>query len=333
MKFSKKILSLLIIFSFIFNFSIADNSDCRKFWTRSNQDILKFVNSSRETNDIKFLSIDEQKEIITNSDLNTAILNLKKYCCENNLWGLSQSFSVCQEKISNPNSLDSPFLFDHLLDVIMRRLNWLTWENDIYPTMLEGGNNWYDTVWLKRRQIINSGAESISWTNPQKIIDKYKEFRAPSPSILWYNINNDVHNVFINKGRNQFLEYFTWNIAKALKNYKEWTLYDRYSNACALSEFFYALLSTDTYSEDINKLRRLNNECNNLTNSQISSEVEYTSLVIKRSSNLFLSNYINGYISYLEKRTNNLKSIWKNSSDRFLDVVRGVPMLTNKCKK
>jgi hypothetical protein len=32
-------------------------------------------------------------------------------------------------------------------------------------------------------------------------------------------------------------------VAEALKNYDKWTLYDRYSNVCALSKYFYALLN------------------------------------------------------------------------------------------
>ena len=151
MKFSRKILILLMCLSFILNFSISYNSDCRKFWINSYQpNGFEIVNSSRETNENKyikdFLSTSEQREIITKSDLDTAILNLKKYCCENNLWGLNQKLSTCQEdkQFFNPNSLDSPYLFDHLLDVIMRRLSWLTWSNDIYPTMLNNNNKWYD---------------------------------------------------------------------------------------------------------------------------------------------------------------------------------------------
>ena len=162
--------------------------------------------------------------------------------------------------------------------------------------------------------------------------------------IIWYNINRNVHTVFLERERDEFLSYIKWkawdekwseseNIATAINDYENRTLYDRYNNACAITEILYALLSKGWYSKDIDEIRKSNNECYNIVYSQISAEVEYISLVNKRSSNLFLSNYINGYISYLENRANNLKSTRKNSTDRFLDVVRGVPMLTHQCTK
>jgi hypothetical protein len=42
------------------------------------------VDQIRETTDYpytNFLTIEQQKAIITKDDLNTALLNLKKYCC------------------------------------------------------------------------------------------------------------------------------------------------------------------------------------------------------------------------------------------------------------
>ena len=336
MKFFKNASIIFIILCFIFNISLADNSDCWKFWEQSYlTGGYKIVNSSRETDTNEysnFLSIDQQKAIITKDDLNTALLNLEKYCCNKKLWGSKPDASPCKEDKNefNDNSLASPYLFDHLFDVIMRRLNWLTWENDIYNTMRKNNNTWVDNKGMERRQRINNEAESTTWSNPQKIIDKYKEFRYPSPIKLGYNINQNIHNVFLVKDRNDFLSYINnWDIAKALQNYENRTLYDRYSNACAMSEYFYALLSTN-YSDDVKTIRK-SNKCNKITAWQISSETEYTSLIIKRSSNLFLSNYIKGYMSYIEKRTNNLRSIRKNSNDRFLDVTRWVPKLTPEC--
>lgn len=333
MKFLKKILIIpIILISITFNTLLADDkNDCQKFAILTYYpDWFSTINDSRQK------EWERLSKIIDKNSLNTAILNLKKYCCQKELWGLKQNSETCKidQQYFNPNALDSPFLFDHLFDVTMRRLNWLTWEKDIYikTDMREG-----DSKWMERRQRINKKAESSSWTNPQEIINEYKKFRSQTNK---YDINNNVHNVFLTRDRDTFRLYIKWggtwqeskNIADALNNYENRTLYDRYNNACALTEIFYAFLS-NVYSKDMNEIRKLNNECHKIVASQISSEAEYTSLVIKRSSNLFLSNYINGYISYLEKRTNNLKSIRKNSSDKFLDVVRSVSMLTDTCTK
>ena len=85
--------------------------------------------------------------------------------------------------------------------------------------------------------------------------------------------------------------------------------------------------------DDKNRILRYKDECNRITTNQIASEIKYISVVIKRSSNLFLSNYTKGYISYLEERARKLESQWKNSTDRFFDVVRAVPMLIKRCTK
>lgn len=345
MKFLRRIRTLIvsiIVISSIFNISSAEDNknDCQIFAILNYNDNkwFKIVNDSMNEDW-------ERLQNITDKDsLNTAILNLKKYCCyhSNTTWWPDITSKTCQEDSEhfNDNSLDSPYLFDHLLDITMRRLNWLTWKNDIYKTMTLGDSKWYDNKWLERRQLINKHAESITWDNPQEIIDDYSKFWSQSPLAKWYDINHNVHTNFLDKDRGDFLDYIKWwkwdesiNILEALKNYEERTLYDRYNNACAITEILYAILSKNWFSEDIREIRKLNNECHKIVASQISSEVEYTSLVIKRSSNLFLSNYINGYISYLENRANNLKTTWKNSSDRFLDVVRLVPMLIPECTK
>lgn len=328
MKFSKKILTILISFGFIINISLAEN-DCQKFGIQPYiWDWFDIVNNARK------IDWERLGKIIDKDSINTAILNLKKYCCDNNLINFGKKSNLCIEenKYFNSNALDSPYLFDHLFDVTMRRLSWLTWKNDIYTqTKMK-----VDQKWTERRQRINNKAQSISWNNPQEIINKYKEFRSQTQK---YDIKNNIHNVFLEKNGNEFWSYIKWKswpesqkIHEALTKYEDRTLYDRYNNACALSEIFYTFLSSE-YSDDVNVIRKLNNECSKITASQISSEVEYTSLVIKRSSNLFLSNYLNGYISYLESRTNNLKSIRKDSTNKFLDIVRGVSMLTDTCTK
>ena len=173
MKNLNKILIIpILIFCFLFSFTLADNSDCSRFgamtykqnWTNW----FDIVNKSREVENYeftKFLSIEQQTGIITKNDLNTAILNLKKYCCENKLWDLGKDTCTKDKPFFNDNALDSKYLFDHLMDVIMRRLNWSTWDNDIYKKT----NMSVDPLWAERRSRINSQAESTKWSTPYLI--------------------------------------------------------------------------------------------------------------------------------------------------------------------
>ena len=122
---------LVSLCGFIINCVLADDSDCRIFGAApykqdAGQNGFGSVSQVWETAKYQytdFLSIEQQKNIITKADLNTAILNLKKYCCVNNLWWLSQNLKTCDDDKSffNENALDSQYLFDHIFDVMMRR--------------------------------------------------------------------------------------------------------------------------------------------------------------------------------------------------------------------
>jgi len=351
MKIINKILIIPIIITYLLlNITLANDSDCWTFgklpykqeWSDKNW--FNIVDSSRETNTYnfsKFLTIDEQKAIITKDDLNTALLNLKKYCCEKELWWLTQSSKTCKDDaiFFNENSLDSKYLFDHLFDVIMRRLNWLSWSNDIYTKT----NMTVDDLWSKRRNRITNQAENLSWANPQIILDEYTKFWKASPTSLWHNITTQTDATFWDLSNENFLLYVSWQgssdestqIANALKNYNKRTLYDRYNNACALTEYFYSLMDVWINSSDkIKIIKKLANwACKKAVKNQIEWENKYVTIVTQKSSNLFLVNYIKWYISYLQSRQKKLQSTEKNASDKFLDVIRWVPHLVKTCVK
>lgn len=342
MKNLNKILIIPIILACsIFGVSLADNSDCWIFGILQYDNWFSIVNNSWETNSNKntnFLTIEEQRAIITNNDLNTAILNLKKYCCENEKWWLEQTLSTCEddEIFFNDNALDSPYLFDHIFDVIMRRLNWLSGDTNIYTKT----NMTLDDKWAERRNFITKQATSTGWSTPQTIIDEEKKFRS-SPN-LEYNISLYINNTFRELNNYNFLLYVSWSwdseqskmVSNAMKNYSKWTLYDRYNNACALSEYFYALLdvwNSEDKSTIINKLS--NKSCDEIVKKQINGESSYVSLIKQRASNTFLSNYIEWYKSYLYERQERLENLLKDSKNRRLDVIRAVPGLQRQCTK
>lgn len=349
---NKILITIVVLCCFIFwtasaQYNVFDNSDCWIFgpqyykhsWSPNSFEIVDQVRETKGNPLTDFLTPEQQKAIITKNDLNTALLNLKKYCCENELWWLKQSFATCMEDntLFNDNTPDNPYLFNHLFDVIMRRLKWLSGENLIYTKT----NMTLDDKWAARRQWITEHAISSEWSVPQTIIDEYKKFRAASSPDLWYNIAKEIYNVFSLKywddNANDFLNYVNWNkenesksIANALQNYSNWTLYDRYINACALSEYFYGLLER-WKSSDRKKIS--NTSCDEIIKKQIHSEMKYTSWVVKDTSNRFLNNYIKWYKDYLTDRQLNLQSLRTSSVDKRLDVIRAVPCLQPKCVK
>ena len=331
----------------LFSFTLADNGDCGIFaiWyynqPSANKNWFSIVNQSRWTNQnpySNFLTIDQQLSIIDTDSLNTALLNLKKYCCKNNLWWLSANFKQCKDDnvFFNNNALDSPYLFDHIFDVIIRRLNGISWDATIYTKT----NMTVDDKWAERRNRINEKAENISWANPQLIIDKYQEIWSMNKE---YDISDNVDRKFWADSNINFLKYISglWesqeskDIAESLRNYDKRSLFDRYNNACALSEYFYSLFSLGQSSNDriktINMIAKWT--CKNAVSNQISNENRYVQLVIQKSAYLFLNIYMQSYMNYLQNRSETLKSTRKNTTDRFLDVVRAVPQLIRSCVK
>ena len=348
-----RIINKILIFSFLaslcfINFSFAkEDSDCAKFailyysqkWTSDNW--FKIVTQSRNTTKnkfSKFLTIDEQNAIIDNASLNTAMLNLKKYCCEHgDSWFQNSETCIKDKWFFNTNALDSPYLFDHLFDVIMRRLSGLTGEKNIY----EYTNMTVDDKWNERRAWITNVAESTWWASPQLIIDQYVQTRAKTPPDYGYDISSKIYVAFWSLMDDDFLSYVSWewesdeskDVATAIKNYSNRTLYDRYINACAMAEYFYSLLNVWINSDDrlITKNRVSNWICHKFVTTQIDAENSYVKLVIQKSSNLFLANYIAWYMDYLRGRSENLKSTQTEIQNKFLDIVRAVPKLIKQC--
>ncbi len=347
-KINKTLLIWLLVGLFTFNFSLADNntSDCGKFatmsYTQKWTNWFNVITQSRNTDTNKysnFLSIDQQNTIIDNDSLNTAMLNLKKYCCENKNLEPAQDSETCVKDsvFFNDNTLESPYLFDHLFDVIMRRLSGLTGEKNLY----EKTNMTVDDKWTEWRARITEKAESTWWTTPQIIINQYLETRKQSSPDLWYNISSKIYASFWDLSDDSFLTYVSWQwsseeskkVAKAIQKYDERTLYDRYINACAMTEYFYSLLHLWVDSSDrsltINRVSKW--ACHNFVENQISAENAYVNLVIQQSSNLFLTNYIKWYMNYLRDRSNNVRSRHNKIINNFLDITNAVPKLIREC--
>ena len=348
-KINKTIVAAFVLIGSMFLSSVYGlDNECSSFaimtylqtWSSDNWfEIINKIWDTKDNNYSNFLTTEQQLKIIDKDSLNTAILNLKKYCCEKNLWTVTQETCSKDKTFFNDNSLDSPYLYDHLFDVIMRRLIWLTWDTNIYTK----SNMSVDNTWAKRRWWIDEQAESVSWSTPQTIIDEYQKFWIQTSK---YDIAEKVSTAFWGKSTTDFLLYVSWKwwnnqywesesqqIAKALQEYEKRSLFDRYNNACALSEYFYALLiQSSNNTEKVNTINNLSKwVCRNTVNRQIKNEIEYVKLIVQRSSNRFLNNYVKWYFEYLHDRTKTIKDTEQKVSDRFLDVVRAVPQLIKKC--
>ena len=223
-KTNKTLIIIGVLACFLFNLTLADNSDCQFFENHvysqkgASSNWFDIVNQIRETTDYpytNFLTVEQQKAIIRKDDLNTALLNLKKYCCSKEWW-LAKTSETCEKDKAffNDNVVDSKYLFDHIFDVVMRRLNWMTWDTNIYTKT----NMTVDDRWYARREWISNQATSIEWSFPQNFII----------SLNWRDINPYLFNMGryfwrICDHQLQHMDFFLWpNMEQNFQNRRKW---------------------------------------------------------------------------------------------------------------
>lgn len=331
MKSLRILLVNFIIWSLAFSVSYWDQTDCGLYWG------MPYKNDWFEPINVvyKLLSDAGHEAIINKTDLETAVFNLQKYCCENEFWWQNMKVWQCadDEKYFNTNALDSKYLFDHLFDVVMRRLSWLNSDTNIYTKTNMTIDDVWNYSWKKWREFIKDKAEDLEWSDATSIESKYEEFWKDT----WeYNIVLEVGKKF-DSDRDKFLAYITWKgwdesekVAEAFRSYQNRTLMERYKYACMVTEYLYVLIDN---MGSLDKNTKIGKICEDAVQQQIKNEEKYVKVVEQRAGNKLLTNYIKWYISYLEDRWNQLNALWKNASDRFLDVVRAVPWLVKKCVK
>lgn len=342
MKNLNKILIVPILLSCsILNLVSADNSDCGIFGKMSFKDSwwsFPIVRESRGTQEnilTNYLSVAQQQAIITNPDLDTAILNLKKYCCENQVWDLAGSQTCIDDApYFNDNALDSPYLFDHLLDIILRRFAGSSSDSEIYTKT----DMTTDEKWEAWRKNIDKRATSSKWDVPQTIINQYVSDWTPTP---YYDISNKFDWVFQNSDI-KLLNYANWSswpesekIADIMRNYNLRSLYDKYRNACALSEYFYSLLHVGAPEEgsDRWKIQKRIPRCKAIVQRKVEWENAYLAEIIKMSWNLTLSNNVQSYAKYLRKRENEFLKKMEELKDDWRAVERAVSCIAKKSQK
>lgn len=270
-------------------------------------------NKTRDWVDIK------HQEIIDSNSLNIAFLNLKKSCCSNkDFQKNAQDTCKADKELFSQNAPQSYYLFDHLLDVLMRRLDGIESYQEVTP----------DEKWEERRNFITELATNPKGTTPVNIDKTFKETRKIDPKNL---LNIQVND--IGKSKQEYLSLIeSWSNLQRINEYQDRTLGERYSNICSISSYMYFLfINNDQNSLFATREKILNGNCQSLIEKRLNSETEYTQLVkIKSSNELSLVN-IQEYIDYLGKRTEDLQSKISKARTSFQRIERQTIKITPLC--
>lgn len=237
--------------------------------------------------------------------------NLNRYCCKTKV--ISNDF--CTAPNDNTPYPESEFIFDHILDVYLRRLD-AKEENDNWENLLYG----LDADWsgLEWRQYITECGNDVNGTRPLDIKTQYDIFWTWTKDVP--SLSNNYEEM---KGARNFL------IALDLTLHDSWTLREKYNLACDVANYI---------TENIlNSKNWLTSEqytlCKKLTNSRIERETVYVQTLLMQKANKLLGSNMNSYLNsyFIQNKLSNLEKIIFDINTSFSEVNKGVTKLTPQC--
>lgn len=247
-------------------------------------------------------------EAMPKEALEKAFDNLNKYCCEKKI---NTSCESTNDSSVYPESL---YLFDHILDVYLRRLD-----------AKQDGENWKDltygldpdSLWKDWREFIIERGNDVGGSLPLEIQKKYESMRKWSQNVLRFSQYSD-----------EAIRNWKSSIELAITTYDSWTLYDKYNLACDISKYINdnAMKATTLTTKEYNL-------CKELTNNRINNENKYMKAILMQKANVLLTSSIKTYINtYLVgNKLDELQKIINNMNSSLFEVNKAIEKLTNQC--
>ncbi len=274
------------------------------------------------TTDWNFAAVENWKyeTILPKAAITQAMINLKGFCCDSNSFKSNAEKTNCTtDSEINQEGLypSSAYLYDHILDVSMRRLDAKV-ENENWADLIYGLDP--DETWKNWREFITKQANSKDWSIPLLISTKFKESREAGINSLvaWTS----------NKGKDNMP---WWN--KEFENYEERNLSDKYKWVCETSVYLYLNLPLDTDSLNLAKLYTAYWKCETISNERVQKEFNYTKAVLMQKWNKLLHNNIKSYLDtyFSQNKLVSLQQLVFNIKNTFNEVNKAVLELVSPC--
>lgn len=252
--------------------------------------------------------------VVPEEALHRALLNLQAHCCATNK--SDRAGKGCQSSSSDwknrTNYPQSAFLFDHIVDVLMRRL-----ANDrSYPGLPvdKKANEWHSKV-----DGLVSSVDGVLPLQFQTEYDTYWQLQSNyllpeyeySSSVKYPDLIRQLEN--INK----------------LNKYDQWTIRTSYFNVCSVAVYLNMILAPNNANTPLQTARR---ECKKMTSAMLSKENQYLKSMIVYKSDQLVNDSLQLYSNlYNGERMNRFKMTLHKLSTEWLGVARQVPMLVPMC--
>lgn len=319
---------ILIITTFIWNNTFSFNSDCEY--------IKDYDWEEKLPDSIKNMFDDSLgKELLTEKWMIRAIKNLKKYCCFNTeqlKW--DKNCEQSKYEAIQDDYPKSPYLFDHILSVMVRRL-WSSWHNYVWVDMDKKAEEWFNFV--------AKYAKKKEWANPKEFQAKYKEYRfndkSREKSEDWkLDTKTPKYKISLYDGTSEW-EYINvievWNIKSTIKDpdkfkkLDEWDLTTKHLNVCQTA--IYLTMKQGRFDSKDESNLRIQNNCLKKIYELDSKYTEYFSKVMTTQSNLLAQNTTSKFKQNIDNRNSIVTSnIWQTNNYRWW-VMRMIQQITPKC--
>lgn len=235
---------------------------------------------------------------------NIAIIHLQAYCC-------NEKKILCSDTLKNKlptekNYPQSPYLFDHLIDVTMRRL-------DGIPELAYGLPP--DKAGEARRKTITKFANNTNGEHAETIKDTFTSYRT------------------LNKKNTKDLEKVKERFGG--ENIEGFSLADRYNTVCKLMKGIYEEIQDKKTEiggefEDNSFFKK----CKNMVKERVDREQGYTKLIIVKQSSQLLNKTTEAYTQtyFVEEKLMWLWKLISNVKDLFETIVQQAPT-SKSCSK
>ena len=237
----------------------------------------------------------EYEKILPSKAFRQALINLKSYCCQKTI---KKSCAAADIKNIKQPFPESAFLFDHLIDVTMRRLDGITGlAYNLNP----------DPTALERRTKITEIANSANGRQATEIEWLY----------TWYRT---IHG-----------KYSPENIKNQYNNTGVVSLGDKYNNLCNLMKEIYE--KTYTTSKTTIRYAYING-CENLVKDRVKRENGYTRILMVEKSNQLFTETTKAYTKkhFVEEKLLALWNLITKVKDVFQTIVQQAPV-SKTCSK
>lgn len=225
-----------------------------------------------------------------------ALDNLKVYCCAHPQLVSEKDKASCKNIDTKRKVPESPYLYDHLVDIGMRRLD--AFPNDALRYGLAP-----DPTGKKRGDIITAAGESKDGVTAKSIMDDYPTYRSTKTLISANATNKELA-----------------TLAQNYNNIDKVTLRDKYLSICVIIRNLYPALQKDT---DI-VIGSFQSKCQQVANNRVKQEDLLTrSLMIKKSTDLLLSTskaYMQNY--FVQQKLVEMTSIIDKVRSLFATMVQ-----------